>query len=67
MNDNIYGTHRYPHNAVLRPPSPPLDRKRAERDLLIRIERAYRGQNAGLLEALMTEARGLISEPGGAA
>lgn len=79
MRDNIYGTNRYPHNAAALPTGARIAGERMEKalkradkagsafDLLTRIERAHRGENFGLLDALMTEARGLIAETGGAA
>lgn len=78
MNDRL-GTNRYPHNAAAVPMGARIAGERMERamkragktgeafDLLVRIERAHRGENFGLLDALMTEARGLIAETGGAA
>ena len=79
MRDNIYGTNRYPSNAAAMPTGARVAGERMERAmkraektgeafaLLVRIERAHRGENFGLLDALMIEARGLIDETGGAA
>ena len=77
--NNIYGTNRHPHNAAAMPTGARMAGERMEKalkragktgaafDLLTRIERAHRGENFGLLDALMIEARGLIDETGGAA
>ncbi len=73
------GIHRYPSNIAAMPTGARVAGERMERamkravnagnafDLLVRIERAHRGENWKLLDVLMTEARGLIAETGGAA
>ena len=76
MSEGIFS---YPSNASAMPTGARVAGERMERamkragktgeafDLLVRIERANRGENFGLLDALMTEARALIAETGGAA
>ncbi len=76
MSEGIY---RYPSNIAALPTGARIAGERMERamkragktgeafDLLVRIERAHRGENWQLLDALMLEAAGLIAETGGAA
>jgi hypothetical protein len=76
MSEGIY---RYPSNIAAMPTGARIAGERMERamkragktgeafDLLTRIERAHRGENWQLLDALMIEAKELIAETGGAA